>query len=72
MPASSKNGSAHDPRPRCRRVLVTPSMALADVLDVQPVTEDVWAIVGPREQRNPENLANNATFGLVVTPKGRC
>ena len=44
--------------------------AMADGLTVQPVTEDVWAIVGPLEQRNPDNLANNATFGLVVTPEG--
>lgn len=51
-------------------VLVAPTFALADVLQVQPVTDDVWAIVGPLEQRNPENLANNATFGLVVTPEG--
>ena len=51
-------------------VLVVPTVALADVLDVQPVTDDVWAIVGPLEQRSPENLANNATFGLVVTPEG--
>lgn len=51
-------------------VLIVPTAALADVLDVQPVTDDVWAIVGPLEQRSPENLANNATFGLVVTPEG--
>ena len=51
-------------------VLARPTVALADVLEVQPVTDDVWAIVGPLEQRSPENLANNATFGLVVTPDG--
>ena len=51
-------------------VLASPAVALADVLDVQPVTDDVWAIVGPLEQRSPENLADNATFGLVVTPEG--
>jgi len=50
--------------------LVLPVPTLADVLEIQPVTKDVWAIVGPLEQRNPENLANNATFGLVVTPEG--
>jgi len=47
-----------------------PSVVLADVLEVQPITEDVWAIVGPLEQRSEVNLANNATFGLVVTPEG--
>ncbi|MFW5750616.1 MAG: MBL fold metallo-hydrolase, partial [Planctomycetota bacterium] len=51
-------------------VLVAPSIALADVLDVEPVTDDVWAIVGPLEQRSPENLGNNASFGLVVTADG--
>ncbi|MBN2759269.1 MAG: MBL fold metallo-hydrolase, partial [Rhodobacteraceae bacterium] len=50
--------------------LCSPSVVLADVLTIQPVTENVWAIVGPLEQRNPENLGNNATFGLVVTPSG--
>ena len=50
--------------------LASQAVALADVLEVQPVTEDVWAIVGPLEQRSPENLANNATFGLVMTPEG--
>jgi len=39
-------------------------------LKVQPVTENVYAIVGPHEQRNPKNLANNATFGFVVTNEG--
>lgn len=51
-------------------VLAVPSFALADVLEIQAVTDGVWAIVGPLEQRSPENLANNATFGLVVTPEG--
>lgn len=47
-----------------------PLPAFADVLEVQPVTEGVWAIVGPKEQRAGVNLANNATFGLVVTDEG--
>lgn len=50
--------------------LAAPTVAPADILDTQPVTDGVWAIVGPTEQRSPENLANNATFGLVVTPEG--
>lgn len=51
-------------------LMALPNFAVADVLSVQPVAPDVWAIVGPREQRSAENLANNATFGLVVTPEG--
>ncbi|MEB8389363.1 MBL fold metallo-hydrolase [Rhodobacteraceae bacterium KMM 6894] len=47
-----------------------PTLAASDVLDIQPVTDDVWAIVGQTQQRSPQNLANNATFGLVVTPDG--
>lgn len=45
--------------------------ALADTpLKVQKVAQDVYAIIGELDQRSPENYANNATFGLVVTPEG--
>jgi glyoxylase-like metal-dependent hydrolase (beta-lactamase superfamily II) len=39
-------------------------------LDIVTVTEGVWALVGETEQRSPENLGNNATFGVIVTPDG--
>ncbi len=51
-------------------LLAVPTLAASDVLEIQPVTDNVWAIVGETEQRSPANLANNATFGLVVTPAG--
>ncbi|MCA1300812.1 MBL fold metallo-hydrolase [Stappia indica] len=51
-------------------VVVAPTFVAAEVLDVRSVTEGVWAIVGEKEQRSPENLGNNATFGLVVTDAG--
>lgn len=51
-------------------LLATPMLAQAQALDAQLVAPDVWAIVGETEQRSAENLANNATFGLVVTPNG--
>ena len=51
-------------------ILAAPTFAAAEVLKVQPVTDGVWAIVGEKEQRSPENLGNNATFGLVVTDAG--
>lgn len=51
-------------------LVVLPNLALADTLTVQPVVPDVWAIVGETEQRSTQNLGNNATFGLVVTPAG--
>ena len=42
----------------------------AYALEIQKVTETVYAIVGSLEQRSEENLANNATFGVVVTSEG--
>ncbi|MGO4915866.1 MBL fold metallo-hydrolase [Pseudogemmobacter sp. W21_MBD1_M6] len=50
--------------------LLAPAAAFADVLTVQPVAAGVWAIEGPAEQRDPENLGNNATFGLIETSEG--
>jgi glyoxylase-like metal-dependent hydrolase (beta-lactamase superfamily II) len=47
-----------------------PVAAQAGGLEVQPVTDNVWALVGEKEQRSPSNFANNATFGLVVTDEG--
>jgi len=39
-------------------------------LRVQKVTQDIYALVGDLGNRSPENLGNNATFGLVVTDEG--
>ncbi len=39
-------------------------------LEIQPVTDGVWALVGENQQRSRENLANNSTFGVVVTSEG--
>jgi len=39
-------------------------------LKVQQVTDGIYALVGPHEQRNATNFANNATFGVVVTDEG--
>ncbi len=44
----------------------TPAWAL----EVVPVADGVYALVGPLSQRSPENLGNNATFGVVVTDEG--
>jgi len=51
-------------------VVAVPALASAQSLEIQPVTDGIWAIVGPKEQRSPDNLANNATFGLIVTGAG--
>ena len=40
------------------------------ILSLKQVTKNVWAIVGPLNNRNKENLGNNATFGFVVTKDG--
>ena len=49
---------------------LTATGALADMFEVQTVTDGVYALVGPKVQRSGENLANNATFGVVVTDEG--
>lgn len=47
--------------------LATP--ALAELRSL-PVADGVWAMVGDKGQRSPENLGNNATFGLIETDAG--
>ncbi len=44
--------------------------AAVQALEVQKVTDGVYAIVGDLGQRTEENLANNGTFGVVVTDEG--
>lgn len=39
-------------------------------LEVVKVAADTYAIVGELDQRSPDNLGNNATFGAVVTKDG--
>jgi glyoxylase-like metal-dependent hydrolase (beta-lactamase superfamily II) len=46
------------------------SAAPLQALEPVKVTDNIWAIVGPQTNRTPQNLGNNATFGLVVTPEG--
>lgn len=52
-------------------LILAPGQLQADPkLDLQTVTEDVYAIVGELGNRSKDNLGNNATFGLVVTGEG--
>lgn len=44
----------------------SPSLALETV----KVADGIYAFVGEKQQRSPFNLANNATFGLIVTDEG--
>lgn len=39
-------------------------------LETVKVADGVYAFVGEKQQRSAQNLANNATFGLVVTADG--
>jgi len=39
-------------------------------LELQQVSDRVYAIVGELVNRSPQNLGNNATFGVVVTDAG--
>jgi len=39
-------------------------------LEVQKVTDNVFTLVGLPGDRTPENLSNNATYGVVITPEG--
>lgn len=70
MRRNSKAGCLHDPGRHLSATVIVPGLAVAQGLEVQPVTDGVWAIVGEKEQRSPESVANNATFGLVVTEAG--
>ena len=39
-------------------------------MELQQVTDKVYAIVGELSNRSPQNLGNNATFGFVITSAG--
>ena len=39
-------------------------------LQLKPIADSVYAIVGELGNRSPDNLGNNANFGLVVTSEG--
>ncbi|PLY12973.1 MAG: MBL fold metallo-hydrolase [Sedimenticola sp.] len=51
-------------------ILSLGSISATAGLELQKVTDQVYAIVGELSQRSPENLGNNATFGLIVTNAG--
>ena len=45
-------------------------LSAANALEIQKVTDNVYALVGELAQRSPTNLGNNATFGVVITDDG--
>jgi glyoxylase-like metal-dependent hydrolase (beta-lactamase superfamily II) len=46
------------------------SIYASDVLTLQKLTENVYAIIGPMGNRDETNLGNNANFGFIVTDQG--
>jgi glyoxylase-like metal-dependent hydrolase (beta-lactamase superfamily II) len=46
------------------------STASANSLKTVKITDRVYALVGDLGNRSPENLGNNATFGVVITDAG--
>lgn len=46
------------------------SVVSAEELELQEITHNTYAIVGSLDNRTPDNLGNNATFGFVVTTEG--
>lgn len=52
----------------CLFAITSPANAFE--LQVKKVADNIYAIVGEMANRSPENLGNNATFGLVVTREG--
>lgn len=51
-------------------LLMPISMVQALEFESIKVAKNVYALVGPITNRTPENLGNNATFGVVVTKDG--
>ncbi|MBV2123432.1 MAG: MBL fold metallo-hydrolase [Candidatus Thiodiazotropha sp. (ex Ctena orbiculata)] len=51
-------------------VVSTASVQAGPVLKTEKLAENVYALIGPLTNRNPENLGNNANFGVIVTDDG--
>ncbi|MEW8207200.1 MAG: MBL fold metallo-hydrolase, partial [Candidatus Thiodiazotropha taylori] len=51
-------------------VASTASVQAGQVLKTEKLAENVYALIGPLTNRNPENLGNNANFGVIVTDDG--
>jgi glyoxylase-like metal-dependent hydrolase (beta-lactamase superfamily II) len=44
--------------------------AAEPILQVAKLGDDVYALIGPTTNRDPNNLGNNANFGVIVTDEG--
>ena len=47
------------------------SAGTGDVLTTHKLAENAYALVGPLTNRNPQNLGNNANFGVLITDEGQ-
>ncbi len=57
------------------RLLITCLLLLSSIVSAKPlelvtVDKNIYALIGPMEQRSENNLANNANFGFIVTQEG--
>ncbi|MET0081115.1 MAG: MBL fold metallo-hydrolase [Candidatus Thiodiazotropha lotti] len=46
------------------------SLHAEQILRTEKLAHNVYALIGPLTNRNPENLGNNANFGVIVTDDG--
>ena len=52
-------------------LVVTSLGAQADsVLKTERLADNIYALIGPTSNRDPQNLGNNANFGVIVTDEG--
>ena len=51
-------------------MLITSAISAQAALNVQKVTENVYALEGETTQRSPANFGNNSTHGVIVTDEG--
>ena len=52
-------------------LIATSLGAQADpVLKTEQLADNIYALIGPTTNRDPENLGNNANFGIIVTDEG--
>lgn len=51
-------------------LLLMSSLASAKPLELIKIDENIYALIGPMEQRSDHNLANNANFGFIVSETG--
>ena len=54
----------------CAFTTLMASALSANPLQLINVTDNIYSLIGPMEQRSPDNLGNNANFGFIVSDQG--